>query len=87
MKWVRYGNFDEIIDVSLEDAIKTVREVAKTDGILIGLSGGAVLHAVKKLAEKGIKGIYVVVIPDHGYKYLNYLNIDNTNNEHVENYR
>ncbi|MEM2848963.1 MAG: hypothetical protein QXI36_01655 [Candidatus Bathyarchaeia archaeon] len=38
------------------------------EGLLIGLSAGAVFHAFTKVAED--KGVYVLIFPDTGYKYV-----------------
>jgi len=74
MKWIQYAELDGVVDVKLEDAFNTVLEVARSDGLLVGLSGGAVLHALKKLAESGaLRGDVVAVIPDHGVKYIEIL--------------
>lgn len=71
MKWVHLVKIDRVIDVSLEEAFEAVLYVARRDGILIGLSAGAVLHATKTLIENGeIDGDIVVVVPDHGTKYV-----------------
>ena len=43
---------DEIIPVDNDVAFDTTREVAKTDGLLIGISSGAVLHAAEELAGR-----------------------------------
>ncbi len=63
---------DEIITVSEEDAYKASREAAKSDGLLVGISSGAVLHAAKETALKNNsknKRI-VVLLPDSGERYL-----------------
>jgi len=67
MKWVHMAEFDEIIDVKLDEAIEAAIEVARREGLLIGLSSGAVFHAFKRLAENG--GNFVLIFPDSGYKY------------------
>jgi len=63
---------DEIIPVSHIDAGNTVRRLAKEEGVLIGISGGAALHAALKVAErKDSHGkTIVVIIPDSGERYL-----------------
>ena len=63
---------DELIEVEAEEAYATAKEVAKTDGILIGTSSAAGLTAAKRLAaleeNKGKK--IVVVAADTGLRYL-----------------
>lgn len=71
------GNFnrevvDEIITVSNQDAINTSRELAKSEGLLVGISSGAAAHAAMQLAarpEYQGKNI-VVLLPDSGERYL-----------------
>jgi len=64
--------YDEVIRVENDDAFKTGREVARSDGILVGISSGAALWAALQLAgrpEYAGKTI-VVVLPDTGERYL-----------------
>lgn len=64
--------YDEIIGIEYNAAIKAAQTVAKTDGILVGISSGAALHAATLLAEKqenAGKNI-VVILPDTGERYL-----------------
>lgn len=63
---------DEVIAVTEEDAYKASREAAKSDGLLVGISSGAVLHAAKEIAIKNNnKNIRIVVLlPDSGERYL-----------------
>lgn len=58
--------------VSNEDAIATARVLAKTEGILSGVSSGAALYAATQLAkEEAYKGkTIVVILPDTGERYL-----------------
>lgn len=63
---------DEIIKVKGEDAFQTVRMLANTEGLLVGISSGAALFAATKLAkmpEHMGKNI-VVLLPDTGERYL-----------------
>ena len=64
--------YDEVITVDNEDALKTGAELAKTEGILVGISSGAAVYAAIQLArspENKGKNI-VVIMPDHGDRYL-----------------
>jgi cysteine synthase A len=66
------GIYDEIITVENDDAFATGRSVAKTDGVLVGISSGAALWAATQLAkrpENAGKNI-VVIFPDTGERYL-----------------
>lgn len=64
--------YDEIITVENEDAFATGKEIAKTDGILVGISSGAALYAATVLAKREEnKGKRIVVLlPDTGDRYL-----------------
>jgi len=63
---------DHIITVANDDAIHTSRQLAKTEGLLVGISSGAALYAAVELAkEPRNKGKRIVVIlPDTGERYL-----------------
>ena len=63
---------DEVIDVSNEDAFERAREIAKTDGLLVGISSGASLQAALELAkrEENKGKTIVVLLPDGGERYL-----------------
>ena len=64
--------YDEIITVENEDAFASGKEVAKTEGILIGISSGAAIQAAKELAkrEENKGKTIVVLLPDGGGRYL-----------------
>ena len=64
--------YDEIIAVENEDAFAIGREVARTDGILVGISSGAALYAATQLAKRPEnKGkVIVALLPDTGDRYL-----------------
>ena len=64
--------YDEIIRVENEDAFKTGRDIARSEGILVGISSGAAVWAaieVAKRPENAGKTI-VVLLPDTGDRYL-----------------
>ena len=64
--------YDEIITVENEDAFASGKEMAKTEGILVGISSGATLYAAKELAKKEENAgkTIVVLLPDGGDRYL-----------------
>ena len=64
--------YDEIITVENEDAFASGKEVAKTEGILIGISSGTAIQAAKELAkrEENKGKTIVVLLPDGGDRYL-----------------
>lgn len=64
--------YDEIIDVENEDAFATGKEIARGDGLLVGISAGAAVYAATQLAKRPEnKGKNIVVIlPDTGDRYL-----------------
>ena len=64
--------YDEIIPVSNEDAFATGKAVARTDGVLVGISSGAALFAATQIAKRPEnKGkTIVVLLPDTGDRYL-----------------
>lgn len=64
--------YDEIITIENDDAFATGKELAKTEGILVGISSGAALSAAKQLAarEENVGKTIVVILPDGGDRYL-----------------
>ncbi|MFB6585982.1 cysteine synthase A [Bacillus thuringiensis] len=63
--------YDEIIQVKTEQAFEYARRVAKEEGILVGISSGAVIYAATEIAKKLGKGKKVlVIIPSNGERYL-----------------
>ncbi|MDD4721334.1 MAG: cysteine synthase A [Acidaminococcaceae bacterium] len=64
--------YDEILPIENEDAFATVKALAKTEGILVGISSGAAIFAATEIAnrpENHGKNI-VVLLPDTGDRYL-----------------
>ncbi|KYH29428.1 MULTISPECIES: cysteine synthase A [Clostridium] len=63
---------DEIIKVSNKDAFEATRELVRTEGLFVGISSGAAVHAAKVLAQREEnKGKNIVVLlPDTGLRYL-----------------
>lgn len=66
------GVIDEVFDVDNDDAIRTGRQLAKEEGLLVGISAGAAAFAAAEIAKrpenKGKK--VVVLLPDTGERYL-----------------
>lgn len=64
--------YDEVVQVSNEEAFSVARSVGKCEGILVGISGGAALSAAIELAKRPCnKGKNIVVLfPDAGDRYL-----------------
>lgn len=62
---------DEIIKINANEAIKTTKELAEKEGLLVGISSGAAINAALKIAKELGKGKRVVVVaPDSGERYL-----------------
>jgi cysteine synthase A len=63
---------DEIIQVSNDDAIRTSRELAKQEGLLVGISSGAAVYAATQVAKRpdNKEKTIVVILPDTGERYL-----------------
>ncbi len=72
MKWVHLVKVDMIYDVTLKEALEGLINVARRDGILVGLSGGAIVQAARKAISDGVvnEGDIILIIPDHGLKYI-----------------
>ena len=64
--------YDEVIDVENDDAFATGKTIARTEGLLVGISAGAAIFAATQLAKRPEnKGKNIVVIlPDTGDRYL-----------------
>lgn len=64
--------YDEIIKVANEAATQTANEIAKTEGILVGISSGAALWAALELAKRpeNADKTIVALLPDTGERYL-----------------
>lgn len=65
------GIYDEVIPVSNEDAFEVSKQIAKTEGVLVGISSGAALKAALELAERPENSgkTIVALLPDSGDRY------------------
>lgn len=63
---------DEVLDIDNDDAIRTGRELAQQDGILVGISSGAAAYAASVLAKRPENAgkTIVTLLPDTGERYL-----------------
>ncbi|HTY58908.1 MAG TPA: cysteine synthase family protein [Bacteroidota bacterium] len=61
---------DEHLEVSTDAAHEMARRLAKTEGILVGVSSAASMVAALRIAQRLEEGVIVTVFPDHGSRYL-----------------
>ena len=63
--------YDEVIAVENEDAFEIGRAIARSEGVLVGISSGAALHAALELAKKPENAgkTIVALLPDSGDRY------------------
>jgi cysteine synthase A len=63
---------DEIVAVTNDDAFAAARKIAQTDGIMVGISSGAALHAARQMAARpeNKNKLIVVILPDTAERYL-----------------
>jgi len=72
MKWIHWVKFNGVVDIKGDEAIREAINIARKEGILIGLSSGAVVSGFKKLSREGKldRGDVILIFPDHGFKYV-----------------
>ena len=63
---------DRVEEISFKEAIEGCVYVARREGLLIGLSSGAVTAAFLKLRRDLSPSVYVFIYPDDAFKYINY---------------
>jgi cysteine synthase len=64
------SKLDRKLLVSNAEAVSALRELLAQEGILAGVSSGAVVHVARKLAAELDEGVVVAVLADGGWKYL-----------------
>jgi [CysO sulfur-carrier protein]-thiocarboxylate-dependent cysteine synthase len=64
------SKLDRKVLVSNEESVAAVRALLEEEGIFAGVSGGAVVHVARKLAEELQEGVVVAILADGGWKYL-----------------
>ena len=64
------GLVDQKVNVADEDAFETSRRIAKIEGLMVGMSSGAVVYAALELAASLEQAVIVVILPDFGERYL-----------------
>jgi len=66
------GIYDEIVDVDAETAVAVARDAARREGLLVGISSGAAIHAAVQVASRPENAgkVVVVIIPSYGERYL-----------------
>ena len=67
---LRTDLLDEVRTASEADAIEAARRLAREEGLLVGISSGAALHAATEYATDNPEETVVVVLPDTGERYL-----------------
>ena len=61
---------DEKISVPTEAAYELAHDLARSEGLLVGNSSGAALYAAREVARRSSEGVFVMVFPDGGDRYL-----------------
>lgn len=69
---LKSGSYDEVFPVTEEEAYSAARAFAKSEGLLVGITSGAALHAAAKLASRPdfASKTIVTLLPDTGDRYL-----------------
>lgn len=68
--------YDEIITVNANDGIKTARRLAKEEGLLVGISSGAMAYVAAEYAKNNPNKRIVSIVPSNGERYLSTILFD-----------
>jgi len=68
--WKRRMTADIVIEVTLRDAVTSAIEIARMEGLSIGISSGATVAAARRAAAEVGAGDYVMIFPDDALKYI-----------------
>ena len=81
---VDFSQVDEIIKVTDKDGAIMTRRLAREEGLFIGWSCGAAVHGALEYAKRNLKAddIMVIILPDHGTRYLGKIYNDNWMRDH-----
>lgn len=64
------NKIDEFVTIESEKAFEMTRQLAKREGLFVGMSSGATMFATLEIAQKIDKGRIAMIFPDRGEKYL-----------------
>jgi len=69
-KWVGEVVPDRVVEVGVEEAVAAAVLIARTNGVFVGLSSGAVAAAYELIKDEVGEGAYALIFPDDGFKYV-----------------